>query len=127
MVVTVHGSVRWNSKLLWTQPWDFGPNTLVSQPRSRIELLPEAEPARDFIEAMVARYEKRIDELEKQVLSLTDQLQKLVPRKSSAPPSADPPTPSRSESRRQAKNVSPAGRRATSSICENWCLPKTPT
>ncbi|WP_153559491.1 IS66 family transposase, partial [Roseimaritima sediminicola] len=57
----------------------------------RIELPPEAEPARDFIEALVARYEKRIDELERQVKSLTDKVQKLTPRNSSLPPSTEHP------------------------------------
>ncbi|MFG0261816.1 MAG: transposase [Novipirellula sp. JB048] len=63
----------------------------MSKPKPRIELPPEAEPARDFIEALVARYEKRIDELEKQVKSLTDQVQKLTPRNSSLPPSTEHP------------------------------------
>jgi hypothetical protein len=63
----------------------------MSQPRHRIELPPEAEPARDFIEALVARYEKRIAELEKQVQTLTEQLQKLTPRNSSIPPSTQHP------------------------------------
>jgi len=63
----------------------------MSEPKPRIELPPEAEPARDFIEALVARYEKRIDELEQQVRSLTDQVQKLTPRNSSVPPSTEHP------------------------------------
>ena len=63
----------------------------MSQPKPRIELPPEAEPARDFIEALVARYEKRIEELEQQVISLTEQVQKLTPRNSSVPPSTEHP------------------------------------
>ncbi|MBC8290500.1 MAG: IS66 family transposase [Planctomycetes bacterium] len=63
----------------------------MSEPKTRIELPPEAEPARDFIEALVARYEKRIHELEQQVQSLTQQLQKLTPRNSSLPPSTEHP------------------------------------
>ncbi len=61
----------------------------MSEPPPRIELPPEAEPARDFIEALVGRYEKRIRELEQQVQSLTEQLQKLTPRNSSLPPSTE--------------------------------------
>jgi transposase len=63
----------------------------MSKPNPRIELPPEAEPARDFIEALVARYEKRIEELEKQVKTLTDQVQTLTPRNSSVPPSTEHP------------------------------------
>ena len=63
----------------------------MNKPKPRIELPPEAEPARDFIEALVARYEKRIDELEKRVKELTDQVQKLTPRNSSVPPSTEHP------------------------------------
>ena len=63
----------------------------MSEPPPRIELPPEAEPARDFIEALVGRYEKRIRELEKQVQSLTEQLQKLTPRNSSLTPSTEHP------------------------------------
>jgi hypothetical protein len=59
----------------------------MSKQQHRIELPPEAEPARGFIEALVARYEKRIEELTKQVESLTDQVQKLTPSNSSLPPS----------------------------------------
>ncbi len=63
----------------------------MSEPPPRIELPPEAEPARDFIEALIGRYEKRIRELEKQVQSLTEQLQKLTPRNSSLTPSTEHP------------------------------------
>jgi len=63
----------------------------MSKPPSRIELPPEAEPARDFIEALVARYESRIRELEAQVKTLTEQLEKLTPRNSSLPPSTEHP------------------------------------
>lgn len=63
----------------------------MSVSKSRIELPPEAEPARDFIEALVAKYEKRIAELEKQVNALTEQIQKLTPRNSSIPPSTEHP------------------------------------
>jgi len=59
----------------------------MTMPDRRIELPPEAKPARAFIEALVARYEKRIADLEKQVQSLTDQIQRLTPRNSSLPPS----------------------------------------
>jgi len=63
----------------------------MSKRKSRIELPPEAEPARDFIETLVSRYEKRIDELEKQVKSLSEKLGKLTPRNSSLPPSTEHP------------------------------------
>src|SRR6056297_584292 len=63
----------------------------MSKRQHRIELPLEAEPARDFIEALVARYERRIDELTKQVESLTEQVQKLTPRNSSLPPSTEHP------------------------------------
>ena len=63
----------------------------MSEPPPRIELPPDAEPARDFIEALVARYKKRMRELEQQVKSLTDQVQKLTPRNSSLPPSTEHP------------------------------------
>ena len=36
----------------------------MSIPKHRLELPPEAETARDFIEALVARYESQIEELE---------------------------------------------------------------
>ena len=35
-------------------------------PTRRLDLPPEAEPARDFIEALVARYESQIKELKQQ-------------------------------------------------------------
>jgi transposase len=63
----------------------------MSNAPSKIHLPPEAEPARDFIEVLVTRYEKRIAELEQQVKSLTDQVQKLTPRNSSVPPSTEHP------------------------------------
>ncbi len=46
----------------------------MSEPPRRIELPPEAEPARKFIEALVERYEKRIRELGQQVQSLGPRL-----------------------------------------------------
>jgi hypothetical protein len=54
-------------------------------PKHRLELSPEAEPARDFIEALVTRYESKIEELkQQQVQSLTERLQKSNPRNSLA-------------------------------------------
>ena len=50
----------------------------------RLELPPEAEPARGFIEALVDRYEERIRELE-------EKIEKLTPRNSSLPPSSEHP------------------------------------
>jgi uncharacterized coiled-coil DUF342 family protein len=47
-------------------------------PKYHLELPPEAKPARDFIEAFVARYESQIDELEQQVQSLSKQVQSLT-------------------------------------------------
>ena len=59
----------------------------------RLELPPEAETARDFIEALVARYKSQIDELKQEVQTLSEQvqspterLQKLNPRNSSVAP-----------------------------------------
>ncbi len=49
----------------------------MSIPKHRLELPPEAEPARDFIEALVARYESQIEELKQQVQSLSEQVQSL--------------------------------------------------
>ena len=53
-----------------------------------LELPPEADPARDFIEALAARYESQIEKfkqkqaqsLSKQVQSLTERFQKPIPR-----------------------------------------------
>ena len=54
-------------------------------PKHRLELPPEAEPARDFIEALVTRFESQIEELkQQQVQSLTERLQKSNPRNSLA-------------------------------------------
>lgn len=64
----------------------------------KIELPPEAEPARDFIEQLVAGYETKIAELTQQIESLRAQLEestgqsgKLTPRNSSVPPSSTYP------------------------------------
>ena len=43
-------------------------------PKHRLALPPEAEPARDFIEAIGARYESQIEELKQQVQSLFEQV-----------------------------------------------------
>jgi transposase len=63
----------------------------VSKHPDRLQLPPEAEPARAFIEALVERYEKRIRDLEAQVQALAAQVQKLTPRNSSVPPSSEHP------------------------------------
>ena len=63
----------------------------MSDAKPRIELPPEAEPARDFIEKLVGRYEERIRDLEQQVLTLSEQVRKLTPRNSSRPPSTEHP------------------------------------
>lgn len=55
-----------------------------TQHTDRLELPPEAEPARAFIEALVARYEARIKALE-------EKIEKLTPRNSSLPPSTEHP------------------------------------
>ena len=60
-------------------------------PSKRLELPLEAEPARDFIEQLVAFYEARIAGLEEQVRDLTEQVRRLTPRHSSVPPSTDHP------------------------------------
>ena len=64
-------------------------------PKRRLELPPKAEPARDFIEALVPRYESQIEELKQhvqslreQVRSLTAQPQKPIPRNFSLLPSS---------------------------------------
>ena len=81
----------------------------MSIPKHRLELPPEAEPARDFIEALVARYESQIKELKQQVQSLSEQVQSLTerlknqnPRNSSLPPSSEHPhgKPPRKSSKR---------------------------
>jgi hypothetical protein len=46
-------------------------------PTHRVELPPEAEPARDFIEAIVALCESQIEELKKQSQSLSEQFRLL--------------------------------------------------
>jgi transposase len=63
-----------------------------------LELQPKTEPVRDFIEALVARYELQIEELKQQVQSLSEQVQYLTerlqkpnPRNSSLPPSSEHP------------------------------------
>jgi len=67
----------------------------MNLPKHRLELPPEAEPARDFIEALVARYESQIEELKQQVQSLSEQVrsltaqpQKPIPRNFSLLPSS---------------------------------------
>ncbi len=59
----------------------------------RLELPPEAEPARDFIEAMFAKFTKEIDELKAEVADLTNQLasKKTTSRNSSKPPGSEHP------------------------------------
>ena len=56
----------------------------ITQRTDILELPPEAEPARAFIEALVARYEARIKALE-------EKIEKLTPRNSSLPPSTEHP------------------------------------
>lgn len=92
----------------------------MSEPQTRIELPPEAEPARDFIEALVARYEKRIHELEQQVQSLTEQLQKLTPRNSSLPPSSEHPHARPDRKSGWKISASGAARTDISGISERW-------
>ena len=84
----------------------------MSIPKHRFELPPEAEPARDFIEALVARYESQIKELKQQVQSLSEQVQSLTerfkkpnPRNSSLPPSSEHPhgKPPRKPSKRRIR------------------------
>ena len=40
------------------------PNAWMNTPKRRLELPPEAETARDFVEALVARYDLRIEVLQ---------------------------------------------------------------
>ena len=81
-------------------------------PTHRVELPPEAEPARDFIEARVARYKSQIEELKKQSQSLSEQVQSLKerlqkpnPRNASIPPSSEHPQgkPPRKPSKRRIR------------------------
>jgi len=91
---------------------DFG-NTLKGWfPMRRLEIPPEAEPARNSIEALVARYEPQIEELKQQVQSLSEQVQSLTerlqkpnPRNSSLPPSSEHPhgKPPRKPSKRRIR------------------------
>lgn len=59
----------------------------------RLELPPEAEPARDFIEAMFAKFTKEIDELKAEVADLRSQLaaKKTTSRNSSKPSGSEHP------------------------------------
>ena len=59
----------------------------------RLELPPEAEPVRDFIEATFAKFTKRIDELEAKVADLQQQLaaKKITSRNSSKPSGSEHP------------------------------------
>ena len=84
----------------------------MSIPKYRLELPPEAEPARDFIEALVARCESQITELKHQVQSLSEQIQSLTewlqkpnPRNSLFPPSSQHPhgKPPRKPSKRRIR------------------------
>ena len=70
----------------------------MNTPKHRLELPPETEPARDFIEAFVVRYESKIEGLKQQVRALSEQVQSLMgrlqkpnPRNSSFPPSSEHP------------------------------------
>lgn len=63
----------------------------MSHPKHRIELPPEAEPARDFIESLVAGYEKQIADLKRELDSLTEKVLKVTPRNSSTPPGNEHP------------------------------------
>jgi transposase len=84
----------------------------VNIPKRSLELPPEAEPVRDFFEALDARYESQIEELKQQVQllseqvqSLTKRLQKPNPQNSSLPPSSEHPhgKPSRKPSKRRIR------------------------
>jgi hypothetical protein len=44
----------------------------VNIPKRSLELPPEAEPVRDFFEALDARYESQIEELKQQVQLLSE-------------------------------------------------------
>jgi transposase len=72
----------------------------------RLELPPEAEPARDFIEALVSKFTKRIDELEAKVGDLQQQLaaKKTNSRNSSKPPGSEHPHAKPARKTRDSKN-----------------------
>ena len=74
-----------STKLLLTRSSNFWLNAGMNTSRKRIELPPEAEPARDFFEQLVAFYEARISALEEQVRDLTEQVRRLTTRNSSIP------------------------------------------
>lgn len=62
------------SKRISTRSRIFLPSGWMTTSEHRLELPPEAELARDFIEALVARYESRIEELKQQVRALSEQV-----------------------------------------------------
>lgn len=80
----------------------------------RLELPPEAEPAREFIEKLVAGYEARIADLEAKIEKLTQALEKTTPRNSSAPPSTEhphaKPAPKKSAGKTKRKRGGQKGR-----------------
>lgn len=63
----------------------------MNTPSKRIELPPEAEPAREFFEQLVAFYDAKIAALEEQVRDLTEQIRRRMRRHSSVPPSTEHP------------------------------------
>jgi len=86
------------SKLNWTLSRIFWRNAWMNNPNHRHGLPHEAEPDRDIIEALFARFESQIEELKQQVQSLSEQVQSLTerlqkpsPRNSSLPPSSEHP------------------------------------
>ena len=83
----------------------------MSQAKLRIELPPEAEPARDFIEILVADYEKQIDVLKRELESLGEKVLKLTPRNSSTPPGNEHPHAKPAKKRRPGKKRKQGGQK----------------
>ena len=79
----------------------------------RLELPPEAEPARDFIEAIFAKFTKEIDELKAEVADLKKQLanKKTTSRNSSKPPSSEHPHAKRARRKPDGKTKKQGGQK----------------
>ena len=91
----------------------------------RLELPPEAEPVRDFIEALVSKLTKRIDELEIKAADLQQQLaaKKNTSRNSSKPPSSEHPHAKPTGKNAAARRKNRAARKATSELFANQFRP----
>lgn len=76
----------------------------------RLELPPEAEPAREFIEAIVGKFTRQIAKLEAKVADLEQKLaEKSNPRNSSKPPSSEHPHAKPAKAKRRGKKKKQGG------------------